>query len=146
MWRCAGVEMQKDEGIHRGAAKVAESEQFDFFSSANSVLLCLKVFVACANFRISHRGGTENTEGEFEVKNLSLGTLRLCGKFRFSQFGCGFCRARYFVVTFLSLYSRCRPFRQRSQICGADVIVVKQALRFPFAYYASAFQDVGAPS
>jgi hypothetical protein len=50
MWRCAGVEMQKDEGIHRGAAKVAKLEQFEMFFSANSVLLCLKVFIACANF------------------------------------------------------------------------------------------------
>ena len=61
------------------------------------VLLCLKVLAVCANFRRPHHGGTEGTEGEFEIKK-SLRTPRLCGESRFSRFWLRLCRARCFVV------------------------------------------------
>jgi hypothetical protein len=66
-------------------------------SGKKRVLLSLKICMACANFRISHRRGAEDTEEKFEIRK-SLRTLCLCGKSRFPKFWLRLCRARFSAV------------------------------------------------
>ena len=76
-------------------------------STHRSVLPCVKTCVAWAIFRISHSGepalslpkGTEDTEGDFEVKK-SPRTLRLCGQSRFLPFWLRLCRSAVSAIVF----------------------------------------------
>jgi S-disulfanyl-L-cysteine oxidoreductase SoxD len=68
-------------------------------STHRSVSLRVKICAAWANFRISHRGGTEDAEGEFAVKK-SPRTPRLCGQSRLPPFWFWPGRARFSAIVF----------------------------------------------
>src|SRR5215467_1613720 len=66
-------------------------------STHKSVMPGVKI-CAAENFRMSHRGGAEDTKEEFEVKK-SLRPLRLCGKFCFPRVWFLCCSA-FFAILF----------------------------------------------
>ncbi len=68
-------------------------------STHRSVSLRVKICAAWANFRISHRGATEDPEGEFAVKK-SPHTLPLCRQSRFLPFWLRLCRAAFSAIVF----------------------------------------------